>query len=164
MTSGELLWILAACAYAIYQQTRRHEVVGSTRFKTAIVYAVIGLVVGGYNLPPNAASWAFLLVSILLSLAVGLLRGRTTRVWAEGGRVYTQGTSLTIGLFVGLVVAKFALGTLAYFLDVSDDGGVGEVLLMIAVMIAVQAEIVWRRAEPLGAPDDSATAARLPPG
>ena len=71
MTSGELLRILAACAYAIYQQTRRHEVVGSTRFKTAIVYAVIGLVVGGYNLPPNAASWAFLLVSILLSLAVG---------------------------------------------------------------------------------------------
>ena len=42
---------------------------------------------------------------------------------APGGQVYGQGTALTISLFIGLVVAKFAMGTAAYFLHISDDGG-----------------------------------------
>jgi len=37
------------------------------------------------------------------------------------------------------------------FLHISGDGGFGEVLVMIAIMIAFQAEIVWRRARVLGA-------------
>jgi len=63
----------------------------------------------------------------------------------------SKGTPLTIGLFLGLVAAKFAIGTACYFLHISDDGGFGEVLVMIAIMIAFQAEIVWRRAQALGA-------------
>ena len=51
-----------------------------------------------------------------------------------------------MALFVGLVATKFALGTLAYFWHVDDGAGLGEVLVMIAVMIAVQAELVSRRA------------------
>jgi hypothetical protein len=54
-------------------------------------------------------------------------------------------------LFLAMVVAKFGLGTWAYFHHVSDDGGFGEILIMIAVMIAFQAELVWRRARALGA-------------
>jgi hypothetical protein len=42
------------------------------------------------------------------------------------------------------------MGTWAYFEDVSDDGGFGEILLMISVMVAFQSELVWRRAQPLG--------------
>ena len=53
MTPGELLMILALTGYAVYQQTRRHEVVGRTRFKLAIIYLIIGLVSGGFNLPPT---------------------------------------------------------------------------------------------------------------
>ena len=61
------------------------------------------------------------------------------------------GHPLTIGLFLGLVAAKFAIGTACYFLHISDDGGFGEILVMIAVMIAFQAETIWRRAQVLGA-------------
>jgi hypothetical protein len=50
-----------------------------------------------------------------------------------------------------LVAAKFAIGTACYILRVADDGGFGEVLVMIAITIAFQAEIVWRRAQALGA-------------
>jgi hypothetical protein len=46
--------------------------------------------------------------------------------------VYSQGTPLTIGLFLGLVTAKFAIGTACYFLNISDDGGFGKILVMIA--------------------------------
>ena len=150
MSPTEIIIILALTGYAIYQQTRRHQVTGQNRFKLAIIYAVVGLIVGGIYLPRNAAAWGLLVLSLALSAGVGLLRGRKTRVWAAAdGKVYSQGTALTIGLFLGLVAAKFAIGTGAYFLHISDDGGFGEVLIMIAVMVAFQAELIWRRARSL---------------
>ena len=42
-----------------------------------------------------------------------------------------------------------SLGTLAYFTGISDGGGFGEVLFMIAIMVALQAQIMWRRAQVL---------------
>ncbi|HEY5878007.1 MAG TPA: hypothetical protein VIU11_03800 [Nakamurella sp.] len=84
-------------------------------------------------------------------MVVGLVRGKYSLVWAEGGRVYSQGTAFTITLFLLLVLTKFAMGTAAYFLGLSDGGGFGEVLLMIALMVAFQAQIIWTRARVLGA-------------
>jgi hypothetical protein len=148
MSPTEIIILLALVGYAIYQQTRRHEVVGESRFKLAIIYAVVGLIVGGMHLPVTVAAVAFLVISLALSAVVGLLRGRLTKVWAGAdGHVYSQGTALTISLFIGLVVVKFAMGTAAYFLHISDDGGFGEILIMIAIMVAFQAELIWRRAQ-----------------
>jgi len=152
MDAWNYLIILALVVYAIIRQTQKHEVVGSTRFKLALIYAGVGIVIGGFNLPRTFWPIVFLAISLVLSIVVGIVRGRYTRVWREDdGRVWAQGTALTIGLFVGLIVAKFALGTIAYLRDISDDGGVGEVLVMIALMVGLQAEIVWRRARALGA-------------
>jgi len=155
MSLTEIVILLALTGYAICRQTQRHEVTGSGRFKLAIIYAAVGLLVGGFSRPDTPAEWALLVASLLLSVVVGLARGRLTRMWteqtAEGPRVFSQGTALTIGLFLGLVAVKFGLGTWAYFAGVSDDGGFGEVLFMIAVMVAFQAEIVWRRARAMGA-------------
>jgi hypothetical protein len=151
----EILILVVMIGYAIYRQTRRNEVIGSSRFKLAIIYAVIGLLVGGFSRPDSAAEWGLLVASLALSVFVGLARGRLTRVWAddESGerRVYSQGTALTVGLFLGMVVVKFGLGTYAYFAHISDDGGFGEILIMIGVMVAFQAELIWRRARELGA-------------
>ena len=150
MSSTEILILLALTSYAIFQQTRRHQVIGNQRFKLAIIYGIVGLVVGGMNLPKNAAAVALLALSIALSVGVGLLRGRLTKVWAGAdGAAYSQGTPLTIGLFLGLVAAKFVIGTTAYFLHISNDGGFGEILIMIAIMVAFQAELIWRRARAL---------------
>ncbi len=151
MSPIEIVALLALVGYAVYRQTRQQEVVGSTRFKLAIIYAIAGVVVGGFSRPHTLAEVLVLAVSLALSVVVGLARGRLTRLWAHEGRVYSQGTRLTIGLFLGLVAGKFAIGTACYFLQISDDGGFGEILLMIAVMIAFQAEIIWRRARALGA-------------
>lgn len=153
MDAWNYLLILALVVYAIIRQTQKHEVVGRTRFKLAFIYTGVGLIIGGFNLPRTLWPIVFLGISLLLSVVVGVVRGRHTRVWRDesDGRVWAQGTALTIGLFVGLILAKFALGTVAYLRDVRDDGGVGEVLVMIALMVGLQAEIVWRRARPLGA-------------
>ena len=154
MSPTEIVALLALTGYAIYRQTQRHEITGTGRFKMAIIYAVVGLAVGGFSRPDGAAEWLLLVAGLALSVVVGLARGRFTRMWTAtddaGRHVYAQGTPLTVGLFVGLVAVKFAMGTAAYFLRVSDDGGFGEVLFMIAIMVAFQAEIVWRRAQALG--------------
>jgi hypothetical protein len=150
MSPTEIVLLLALTGYAIYQQTRRHQIDGKSRFKLAIIYGIVGLVVGGLHRPENAAAVGLLVLSVALSIVVGLLRGRYTRVWAGAdGTAYSQGTPLTIGLFLGLVAAKFAIGTAAYFLHISDDGGFGEILIMIAIMVAFQAGLIWRRARAL---------------
>jgi hypothetical protein len=151
MSPIEIIALLALAGYAVYRQTRQNEVIGDSRFKLAIIYAIVGVIVGGFTRPDGLTEVLLLAGGLVLSALVGLARGRWTRLWAQDGRVYSQGTPLTIGLFLGLIAAKFAIGTVCYFLHISDDGGFGEILVMIAVMIAFQAEIIWRRARTIGA-------------
>jgi hypothetical protein len=152
MSSLDLIAILALVGYAIYRQTRVAEVTGRARFKLAIIYGIVGLCLG-VHLTHDRASLALLAISLLASFGVGLLRGRHTRMWqAADGRIFTKGTTVTVGLFLALVAFKFGLGTLAYLTHIPYESGIGEVLVMVAIMLAVQAELVWRRAQALGAP------------
>jgi hypothetical protein len=152
----EILILVVMVGYAVYRQTQRHEVVGSSRFKLAIIYAVVGLVVGGFSRPDSAAEWGLLAASLALERrssewrAAGSPGSGRTRPRASGGSS-ARAPQVTVALFLGMVVAKFGLGTYAYFAHISDDGGFGEILIMIAVMVAFQAELVWRRAQVLGA-------------
>ncbi|WP_080793640.1 DUF1453 family protein [Corynebacterium pacaense] len=146
MSPFELVGILALTTYAIYQQTRQHEVVAATRFKLPLIYGVAGLVLGGIHPPQTRLAAIFLIISVVLSLVVGQIRGRLTRLWVEEGKVYSKGTVLTVGLFLGLIASKFVLGTVAYFLHASETGGFGEILIMLALMMMIQAELIHRRA------------------
>lgn len=150
MSTIEVLAVITLVVYAIYKQTRVSEVRARGRFTMAIGYAVIGISVGGFSLPHRPVAAGLLAASILLSLAVGLARGHHTRIWREpDGRVYRQGTALTVGLFLTMLAAKFAMGTYAYLAHVPTAGGFGEILIMMAIMLALQAEIVVRRAAAL---------------
>lgn len=171
MTVPELLVIVALCIYAVYRQTVRNELTARSRFKLALIYGIVGLAVGGFYLPASPTSWAILLGGVVLSAAVGYARGKLTRVWEDDGRLYSQGTPLTIALFLLLILAKFAAGTIEYLTGTSPHGGFGEVMLLIAVMVAFQAHIVWQRAlalraaapmhgGPPGRPDSLADASR----
>lgn len=151
MTTYQILILLALTAYAIYRQSVRHELNGRARFKLAIIYGIVGLAVGGFYAPPDAGSWTALILSLGASVAVGFARGRMTRLFLQDGRVFSQGTPVTIGLFLVLVGCKYAWGAWQYLHNAHPDGGFGEVLLMIAAMVAMQAEIVWRRAVALRA-------------
>ncbi len=157
MTGSQVLILLALMAFAVYRQSMRTEVVGHTRFKLAIIYAAVGVAVGGFYLPPDARSWLGLTLSLLASMAVGVARGQLTRLYREpDGRVFSQGTPVTIGMFLLLVTGKFAWGTWEYLQNAHPHGGFGEVLLMIAAMVAMQAQIVWRRVQILSG-DEAAT-------
>jgi hypothetical protein len=150
MSATEILAILALVAWSVYRQTRTSQVTAKSRFKMAIIYTIVGLSVGGFDRPGGLVGYGMIAIGLALSLVVGLARGRLTRVWADTeGRVFSQGTAVTVALFLGLVAVKFGLGVLAWFAHINDGAGFGEVLIMIAIMIAVQAQIVYRRAETL---------------
>lgn len=138
--------LVALTIYAVYRQSIRYEVVGASRFKLALIYAAVGLAVGGFHQPESDTAWVMLAVGVALSMIIGVARGRLTTLTLDQDRVYAQGTALTIGLFVALVATKFALGTYEVLHGISSHGGFGEAMLMIAVMVAFQAELIWRRA------------------
>ncbi len=150
MSPIEIIALIALSAFAVYRQTTVSEVRGHGRFTLAIIYAVIGLVVGGWVLPHTALSVGLLVLTLALSAVIGVARGYQTRIWrTDDGRVLQRGTALTIALFFGLILAKFGIGTYEYLIHLRDTAGFGEILVMIAVMVAVQSQIIWIRARRL---------------
>jgi hypothetical protein len=161
MNPIEIAVIVLMVGYAVYKQTRISEIRAAGRFKLAIIYAIVGVIVGGFALPHTATSVALLVLGVALSVVCGVARGRLTRVWVDHGRVVAQGTAITVSLFVGLIAAKFGIGTYAYLAGIHDTGGFGEVMVMIAVMVAVQAETVFRRAQSLPGAELDTSAERV---
>lgn len=147
MTATQILMLIALTCWSVYKQTIRTEVNGKGRFKMAKIYGIVGLVVGGFYLPTDAIAWATVVLSIGASALVGVMRGNLTRLSVEDGKVFSQGNAMTIGLFLGLVAFKFLLGTWLYFNHPQPHNGFGEILVLIAIMVAVQAQIVWLRAQ-----------------
>lgn len=146
MTTFELIAIIVLVGYAIYRQTRTNEITGHDRFKLAIIYGIVGVCLG-IHFPHTPLALGLIGLSILAGVVVGLVRGKYTRMWQEDGRIYTRGTALTVGLFLALIAFKFGLGTVAYLTHTPYDASVGEVLVMIAAMLAVQAQLIWTRAQ-----------------
>jgi hypothetical protein len=155
MTTYDIIAILALTGYAVYRQTRVNQVRGAGRFKLALIYGIVGICVGGFNWPSGAAGIGLVLISLALSAVVGLWRGKLTRMWVgDDGQIMTQGTVVTVGLFLGMIVVKFGIGAWASIAHIDNGEGFGEVLVMIAIMVAIQAELVWRRAQKLAATTD----------
>jgi hypothetical protein len=151
MSLHEVLAIVALTAYALYRQSVAHRVVGRTRFKLPFIYCAVGLVAGGFQWPPGPVAWMVLLGGLLLSAVTGVARGRLSKLWLDPlGQPMVRGTPLTVALFLLLIAAKVAMGAWqAMTHQPAAHGGFGEVLLLIGVMAALQAEIVWRRASRL---------------
>lgn len=155
MSPLEIAVLLGLVGYAIYRESIRRQVTGRARFQLAFIYAAVGVGAGGFTRPGSTAEVILLAVSLLLSAVVGLARGRLIHLWrASDGTIWRQGTAASISLFLALFAVKFAMGAIAYEAGWSDDGGFGEVLVLIAVMVAFQAEIVWRRAHALSPTSD----------
>lgn len=149
-TAVTFVAIAALVGFALYRQTRISVLTRDSRYRMALIYGIVGVCLG-VHVSHNSASLALLSVSLLASAVVGVLRARRTELWRDAeGQVLTRGTPDTVGLFLGLVAFKFALGTLAYLAHVPYRASLGEVMVMIALMLAVQASLVWRRVEARG--------------
>ncbi len=151
MSPIEIVAIVAMTGYAIYKQTVVSVVATSNqRFKLAIIYGIIGLVAGGFALPHGLAGYGLLVGGLALSAAVGVLRGYRTDIWMESdGRIVRKGNVGDHPVVRRTGGRQIRMGVLAYFKGIQDGAGFGEIMVMIAVMVAFQAEIVYRRAQKL---------------
>src|SRR5689334_12066547 len=139
MTPTEMIAILALVGYAVYRQTRVSEVHARGRFKLAMIYGIVGICVGGFDMPSGVGGLAMAAGSVALSVVIGLWRGQLTRLWVEpNGQIMKKGTAVTVGLFLAMIMIKFATGTWAYFAHIDDGEGFGAVMVMIGLMVAVQ--------------------------
>lgn len=149
MNTTELIVIIALVVFSVYRQTRLNQVTGHGRFTLPLIYVIVGACLG-VSVAHSPAALGLLAIGLVASVAVGLLRGRLTRIWREpDGRIFSRGTVTTVVAFLGLVAFKFGLGTVAYFAHIRTEDGIGTILVMIGLMLAMQAEIVWRRAQAL---------------
>ncbi|MFS0911198.1 hypothetical protein AB3M89_05360 [Microbacterium sp. 179-I 3D2 NHS] len=153
MNAVQLVFLAGMVGFAIYRQTRVGPAGGPGRFTMALLYGAIGLMsvaLTGWVLPGDSRGWLVLATGIALSAVVGVARGLLTRVWTdENGRALRQGTWLTVSLFVAMILAKIAITVFAQLSGIPTGSSFAQVLLIVAVMIAVQAEIVHRRAQRL---------------
>lgn len=160
MTTTQILILIALTCWSVYKQTIRTEVHGQGRFKMAKIYGIVGLVIGGFYLPADAIAWATVVISVGASALVGVMRGNLTRLTLEDGKVFSQGSVVTIGLFLGLVAFKFLLGTWLYFNHPQPHNGFGEIIVLIAIMVGVQAQIIWLRTQKLLAASENTSIAQ----
>ncbi|NHC13979.1 hypothetical protein [Motilibacter deserti] len=146
MLALELAVALPLLALSLRRQTRRTRFSRAGRFRSALCYAGAGLVIGGFRPPEGEVATALLLPGLAASVVVGVARGLLTEVEVDAdGQAWARGTRVTAGLFLGLIGFKVALGTAAYALDRSGSSGLGETLAVVAVLLALQAQVVHLR-------------------
>jgi hypothetical protein len=149
MSPWEVAVIVALEGFSVYKQTKAREFKTRHRFAVALLYAVVGVALG-FALPHDWTTLAVVLVSLLASVAVGVFGGRHMHLWRRpDGRVFSRGTGLTIGLLVALVAAKLGATALATLTPLPYHASLGEILLMIGIMLAVENLVVGQRAQAL---------------
>ena len=158
--SGSLAIGLAAFAFLLYRQVQRRPIGGRGRGTVRRgEIALVLLAVGAIELASfaqhrhfGAASVAILCASFAVGGALGVARGFAVRLWSENGRLYRQGTAITVVLWlvgVGLPLAGERLIERA-----GGPAGAGQatLLLYLALAVTVQTLVLRRRVRALLGP------------
>ncbi len=92
--------------------------------------------------PPDGLVATVLLgLNVALGAAFGLARGATVRVWRDvAANWMTQGTFVTLGLWVAAIAARIGLGFLGQGLPSK-----GSIALFVGVTFGAQGLVVWLR-------------------
>ncbi|MEU5594981.1 hypothetical protein [Streptomyces sp. NPDC020298] len=91
----------------------------SARPVRPLAYLWVALLLARGCVPPGpsrttAAGVAFLVAGLVVSVAAGVLRGRTMPMWRDAsGRLYRKGGRVTLVLWLATVVVKLGLGAIA---------------------------------------------------
>ncbi len=143
-----LMLILAVLLpWSLWRQMHEHAITREGLIKLPIIFAAVGLLsIQHDELPTRAAALAYLALSLTLSVTLGAWRGAVIPAWQDAaGTWISKGNKLTITLWIVLIAAKFAMGTVADLTGWFPMTGVGEVFLFLGLSFAVQNLIVARR-------------------
>jgi hypothetical protein len=133
--------------WSLYRQMHEHAVTPQGLIKLPLIFIAIGAL--GWTAqdnPTDAAAAGYMAVSLGLSVALGVWRGAVIPAWRnEDGTWMSKGNRLTITLWIALIAAKFAMGTVASITGLLPVTGTSEVFLFLGISFAVQNLVVARR-------------------
>jgi hypothetical protein len=143
----DLLIAAAVLILILVRQLRTQPIRGRSRL--ALILAVVGVVqtvqfVGKHSL--DLSDLSFLVVSLLIGLALAVVRGYTVKIWrGEDGTLLRRGTWLTAVLWLAAVAQHLLIDQF-----VSPGFGQASLLVYFGLMIGAQHVVLTLRSRPLG--------------
>jgi hypothetical protein len=133
--------------WSLWRQMHAHQITREGLIKLPLIFAAVGVLgLGTQDIPTDAAAAVYMAVSLALSVSLGIWRGAVIPVWRNAaGDWMSQGNRLTITLWILLIAAKFAMGTVASITGWFPATGTGEIFLFLGISFAAQNVIVARR-------------------
>ena len=133
--------------WSLYRQMHEHPVTREGLIKLPLIFAAIGLL--GWTAqdnPTDAAAVGYMALSLGLSVGLGIWRGAVIPDLAQRGRrLDEQGQPAHHPLWILLIAAKFAMGTIASITGWFPASGTSEVFLFLGISFAAQNLVVARR-------------------
>jgi hypothetical protein len=149
-------------AYSCYRQLQTRTVREDRGSIIFVVLLVIGLYQAFTFAEKHEVGAEIVIItigSLIVGLALGVLRGVLVHVWRAGGKLYRRGNATTIVIWVVGIAIHLAVEFLSQKLDRSAQGLASSTLLIyIALSIGAQRFIVLRRAKTIEEhPDEAPT-------
>ena len=133
--------------WSLWRQMHAHAVTRGSLKKLPLMFGIVGVCgLTTQDIPTDVAAAAYVVLSLSLSVALGVWRGAVIPVWQTAdGTWMSQGNRLTITLWILLIGAKFAMGTVASITGWFPATGTGEVFLFLGLSFAAQNLVVAER-------------------
>ena len=133
--------------WSLYRQMHAHRITREGLTKLPVIFAAVGLLgLTTQDIPNDAAAAGYIALSLALSVSLGVWRGFVIPTWRDAeGEWMSKGNRLTITLWMVLIAAKFAMGTVASITGWFPVSSTGEVFLFLGLSFAAQNYIVARR-------------------
>ncbi len=140
IVTSPLLWA-ALVVLLIVRQFLPQAVRPRTMLLLPLVAGYFGLQALTRTPPDGVLAIALLGLNLVVAAGLGGLRGATIRLWRDAsGAWMSQGTVLTLLLWIGLVVARVGLIVLAH-----GTLPVQEIALFVGVTFGAQSLVLWVR-------------------
>jgi hypothetical protein len=143
---ADLLLIAAAVVWILAKQVRREPVKARLLVLVPLLLGWFGLRAVPGSFWHSTADVALFGIGAAVSVGLGLIRGRTIRVWREpDGTWWRQGSRTTLMLWGALLAARVALAAVDHVTGHPEASNAGVILCSLALSFAGQNVVVLGR-------------------
>ena len=164
---ADILLIVIAVGWILFKQVQAAPVKHRLLVIAPVLLGYFGITSTAQKTWDNSGDLLFILVGVAISVALGVPRGATIRVWmAEDGVWWRQGSKATLALWGALFLARGGLYVIAQASGHQAASGVGPLLFALAVSFAAQNIVIAVKMQQGSRSDVPAayTSGHAPPG
>jgi hypothetical protein len=151
---ADILLIVVAVGWVLLKQVQPAPVKPRLLVIVPVVLAYFGVTTTAAKTWSNSADLVLIVVGAVVSVALGVPRGATIRVWVDDdGRWCRQGSKATLALWGALFVARGGLFVVAQATGHQAASGTGPLLFALALSFAAQNAVIAVRVRQSSEPD-----------